>query len=298
MTNQSYLENSIKLIQTMEDIAIHRNPIGYVVGYSGGKDSDVLIDLFLRSGVKFCVIHNHTTIDAPETVYHIRRKFAKLTDQGIACKIYYPSKSFWQICEHKRMLPTRRFRFCCGELKERQIPELRFATFSFGVRRAESAKRAKKRDSIETRNRKDYSDTKHFHFDNADNVKQTDACYTNNYFIVNPLAYWENETIWEYIRSEKIEINPLYDRGFKRVGCIGCPLAGGGYCGNRYKEFQMYPKYKERYIKLCDRILELRKSEGRPNKYNFKTGEEYFNFWLELPDYSLGANSKIQALED
>lgn len=284
MNNQKLLDDSIRLLRGMEDVAIHRNPLGYIVGYSGGKDSDVLIDLFMRSGVKFFVTHNHTTIDAPDTVYYIRRKFAKLSEQGIPCKIYYPQRSFWQLCEHKKMLPTRLMRFCCSELKERQIPELRFATFSFGVRRAESAKRKKYRDSIETRNRKDFSDIQRFHFDNAEDVKQTDACYTNNYFIVNPLAYWDNNAVWDYIRGEGLETNSLYEKGFNRVGCIGCPMAGGGYNGSRYKEFAMFPKYRQSYIKLCDRIISERNSKGLPNKYGFKTGEQYFNWWLELPD--------------
>jgi len=68
-TEQSIYNQSIELIKTFEEVALQRNPVGYVVGYSGGKDSDVLVDLFRKSGVKFMVMHNHTTLDAPETVY-------------------------------------------------------------------------------------------------------------------------------------------------------------------------------------------------------------------------------------
>lgn len=93
-TPQSTLNQSIKLIQTFEESAIKRNPLGYVVGYSGGKDSDVLLDLFKKSGVRFFVFHNHTTLDAPETVYYVRRKFYELELQGIPCKIYYPQMNF------------------------------------------------------------------------------------------------------------------------------------------------------------------------------------------------------------
>lgn len=76
-TEQSMLNQSIELIKAFEGVALHRNPNGYIVGYSGGKDSDVLVDLFRKSGVKFMIIHNHTTLDAPETVYYIRKKFAE-----------------------------------------------------------------------------------------------------------------------------------------------------------------------------------------------------------------------------
>lgn len=273
-TEQSTLENSLRLIRGFEDVALHRHPFGYVVGYSGGKDSEVLVDLFRRAGVKFLVMHNHTTLDAPETVYHVRRKFSEWTAEGIPCKIYYPRQSFWTLCKEKKMLPNCSARFCCEDLKEYQIPELRFATRSFGVRKAEGVKRAKLRDSIETRNRVDYADNQRFHFDDTESVRQMDACYRNNFFIVNPLAYWTDNELWNYIHGERLEINPLYNHGFKRIGCIGCPLARK----HRTIEFEMYPKYKENYIRLCEEIWQERRKRGMKNY--FKTGREYFEFWL------------------
>lgn len=151
---------AISLIKSFEGVSLARNPLGYVVGYSGGKDSEVLVDLFIKSGIKFIVIHNHTGLDAPETVYFIRKKFKQWREKGIDCRIYYPKKSFWALCNEKKMLPTRRQRFCCAELKERNdIPELKFATHSFGVRKTESSKRANNRDSIETRNTESFGKT-------------------------------------------------------------------------------------------------------------------------------------------
>ena len=137
------------------------------------------------------------------------------------------------------------------------------------------------RDSIEMRDKENYKDIQLFHFDKSEEVRQTDTCYTKNYFIVNPLAYWNDNYLWNYIHSERLEINPLYSQGFDRVGCIGCPMAGL----HRVFEFERYPKYKARFIKLCDDIMELRKRENLSNKYGFKNGTEYFNYWLyeELP---------------
>ena len=69
---------AIELIKTFEPVALQRCPEhGYIVGYSGGKDSDCLVDLFIRSGVKFTVIHNHTTLDIPDTVRYVRKRFAE-----------------------------------------------------------------------------------------------------------------------------------------------------------------------------------------------------------------------------
>lgn len=270
---------AIKLIQEFEDVSLARNPLGYVVGYSGGKDSEVLVDLFIKSGVKFVVIHNHTGLDAPETVYFIRKKFKQWREQGIDCRIYYPKKTFWKLCKEKKMLPTRIQRFCCAELKERNdIPELKFATHSFGVRKTESVKRASHRDSIETRNTESFGTKSHqmFHFDKAEEVKQTSACYTNKYFIVNPIAYWTEQEVWDYIHENKIEYNPLYDKGFSRVGCIGCPMAGK----HRREEFAKYPKYKELYKKLADEIEKTMPNDNWKTNSNGKYSS-FFEWWLE-----------------
>ena len=270
---------AIKLIQEFEDVSLARNPLGYVVGYSGGKDSEVLVDLFIKSGVKFIVIYNHTGLDAPETVYFIRKKFKQWREQGIDCRIYYPKKTFWKLCKERKMLPTRIARFCCAELKERNdIPELKFATHSFGVRKSESAKRANHRDSIETRNSNGYGtkSCQMFHFDKAEEVKQTSACYTNKYFIVNPIAYWSEEEVWDYIHKYGIEYNPLYDKGFSRVGCIGCPMAGKG----RIEELKKYPKYKVLYKKLAADI----EKELPNNNWQKNSKVKYtnlFDWWIQ-----------------
>lgn len=120
-------ETAIKLIRDFEELALQRCPDkGYIVGYSGGKDSDCLVDLFFRAGVKFTIIHNHTTMDIPDTVYYIRKRFKEWRERGVECEIFYPEKSFWRICEEAKMLPLRKIRFCCKELKERQSYKGRF----------------------------------------------------------------------------------------------------------------------------------------------------------------------------
>ena len=185
-------DTAINLIKTFEPVALQRCPEhGYIVGYSGGKDSEVLVHLFMRAGVKFKICHSHTTLDIPDTVYYIRKKFKEWTEQGYDCEIFLPPKSFWELCEERKMLPMRRTRFCCSELKERQLYE--GAVHSFGVRKFESRNRANNRDSIETRRTESYNTNQKFHFDKSDEVKQMDMCYTNKYFIINPIAYWTTE---------------------------------------------------------------------------------------------------------
>ena len=77
--------NAIELIKMASNMSIRYYEKPIVCTYSGGKDSDVLLELFLRSGVEFEVHNSHTTADAPQTVYHIRDKFRRLEEKGIKC---------------------------------------------------------------------------------------------------------------------------------------------------------------------------------------------------------------------
>lgn len=42
---------------------------------------------------------------------------------------------------------------------------------------------------------------------------------------VNPLAWWTQEQVWDYIRTHRIPYNPLHDRGFPSIGCQPCTRA-------------------------------------------------------------------------
>lgn len=112
---------------------------GCVIADSGGKDSSALTHIAIKSGVPFKVVHNHTTVDAPETVYFIRKKFIELRKRRIEADINYPEESMWQLIVRKCTPPTRIIRYCCSELKEKHQKGRKLVT---GVRKAESESRA------------------------------------------------------------------------------------------------------------------------------------------------------------
>ena len=244
--------------------------------YSGGKDSDVLLQLAINSGIDFEVLHNHTTIDAPETVYHIRNTFKKLELQGIKCTIEKPTYkgervTMWSLIPMKMFPPTRIVRYCCTVLKERGGRNRAIAT---GVRRAESIARSK-RGIYEDYN----SDKKKkiiLNNDNDDKRRWFERCQKQAKTIINPIVDWNDENIKDYIQSEKIDLNPLYCEGFRRVGCVGCPMAGK----HRYVEFRRYPTYKKAYIHAFDRMLSARIANDK-DKTKWQTGYDVFRWWLE-----------------
>lgn len=115
---------------------------GCVISDSGGKDSSVLKHIAMKCkekyGLNFNIQHNHTTVDAPETVYFVREEQKKYKAMGIDYNILYPLMSMWQLIVKNGMPPTRRVRYCCAALKEYSGHGEKLVT---GVRKAESTNR-------------------------------------------------------------------------------------------------------------------------------------------------------------
>jgi len=42
---------------------------------------------------------------------------------------------------------------------------------------------------------------------------------------VNPLAPWDEDRVWSYLRRYKVPVNPLHDQGYPSIGCAPCTRA-------------------------------------------------------------------------
>ena len=254
-----------------------------ICAYSGGKDSDVLLDLAIKSGVPFVAQHNHTTVDAPETVYHIREVFANLKSQGIPTRINFPPEietvdgkrtraTMWNLIPKKRIPPTRRIRYCCEYFKERQFDGQHVLT---GVRWAESARRRGRGLHEKLHRNKEkriiYMD------ENDDAQKLFDICHKKARVATNPIIDWTDSDIWTYIQENNIPMNPLYARGWKRIGCLGCPMAA-----KSNRELSEYPKYRAAYLRAFERMRQVREERGLDNIGHFKSAETAFDWWSGL----------------
>lgn len=49
----------------------------------------------------------------------------------------------------------------------------------------------------------------------------------NNLIKINPLFRWTEKMVWEYIRSNTIPYNDLFDKGYRSIGCQPCTRAVG-----------------------------------------------------------------------
>lgn len=111
----------------------------YHLADSGGKDSAALRLVTEKSGVAFSIYHNLTTVDAPETVYYVRRMKELYLSRGIDFQIIKPPLNMWQLIVKHGTPPTRLMRYCCEALKESYGKGLKVLT---GVRKDESRNRA------------------------------------------------------------------------------------------------------------------------------------------------------------
>lgn len=296
------IKYSCEVLKTASEMSktYYKKPI--VICYSGGKDSDVLVEmakLALKPG-EFCIQNAHTSVDAPETVYYIRQRFDEWRKEGIQCDVILPRDqnghhiTMWNLIEKKKMPPTRLVRYCCAYLKETATPNQIAAV---GVREDESAARGGRNDFTIRTDKKaqsTYVDFKHIEevmredafmrerYGTNENELIGDECTyvkaakENKDLIVSPIYRWKNSDVWAYIRDNNLPYNPLYDKGFYRVGCVGCPM--GDYRGQTF-DFSKYPQYKKLYIHAFDRMLERHK--GTYKGQDWKNGEDVFSWWIK-----------------
>lgn len=283
--------DSLKLASEMSKY-FYNKPL--IITYSGGKDSDVLLDIARKclNSYDFEVLNSHTSVDAPDTVYHIREVFNDVRKKGTKCTVHIPKDkdgkqiTMWNLIQKKKMPPTRLVRYCCTTLKETSTPNRICAV---GVRSSESSGR-KGRNIFAIRGATK-KDAYYFSLEHSQEVfeesKVLDPIWDctliknmreNNAVIVNPIYEWTDSDIWEYIRENNIKYNPLYDRGYKRVGCIGCPLST---YKEKMREFSDYPKIKDAYIRSFQRMIDAYE-EGEQKKHSsWKTGLDVFEWWVE-----------------
>ena len=208
---QNVLKVASKLSKTY-----YKKPLA--VCYSGGKDSDVLLDIAIKTLApeEFVVINAHTTLDAPETVYHIRNKFKELKERGFNCEIKYPyykgeRTSFWKIALQHDILPTRWIRYCCKTLKEVSTPE---QIAVLGVRSSESKGREGRGDfGILGKKKEDaiYKSAQHTNamidFDQDPNNESSFECEiiksakANKNLNCLPIYQFNEYDIWAYIKN-------------------------------------------------------------------------------------------------
>jgi len=230
-----------KIEMAIERLREFEPPEGYALAFSGGKDSMVILDLAKRAGINYRPHYNLTTVDPPELVQFIKKQYPEV-------KFNKPKMSMWQLILHKGFPPTRVVRYCCHILKEGGGKGYNTIT---GVRWAESKKRSKRR-TVET-------------------------CLNKNMITVNPILDWSDEDVWQYIHSRELPYCSLYDEGFKRLGCIMCPMTSKI---GMLRDAERWPKYYNAYLRTFNKMIE----NGGGTYERWTHGQDVMIWWIYNPE--------------
>lgn len=179
---QKKINRAIRLLQGVQN--------GYdgeiEVAYSGGKDSDVILQLAKEAGIRYRAIYRNTTIDPPGTIVHVER---------MGAEILRPKETFFQLVA-KKGFPNRFSRFCCEKLKEYKVMD----KCIMGVRKSESSKRNER-----------YNEPTECRFYG----RKTKA---NHVEAIYPILDWTDNDVLAFVEDRHLTLAPVYytSRGANR----------------------------------------------------------------------------------
>ena len=255
--------HSVELLQKAEKIALSYDPDhGYYLAFSGGKDSQCLYHIAQLAGVRFQAHMNLTSVDPPEVIRFVKKNYPEV-------ELIKPGKSIFQHAIEKQILPTMRVRWCCAEYKETAGAG---KVTLIGIRKAESSRRAK-RNEVEINNRKFSGDLDGLeeyrqeqkakrmkrkskadgvNITNADEEQTLGCIHGKESLLISPIIYWTEQDVWEFLNKVvKVPHCSLYDEGWHRIGCIGCPMSSHK---QKMLENERYPHIKRGWIKAIKAI--------------------------------------------
>ena len=217
------------------------------VSYSGGKDSDVILELAKMAGIPYRAIYKNTTIDPAGTIAHAKE---------MGAEVIYPKESFFQLIGEKGF-PTRVSRWCCSVLKEYKVCDRAIQ----GIRRSESTKRAER-------------------------YKEPEVCRVysakEKVKVYLPILEWTDQDVAEFIKERNIKCHPLYYRGgefdvTKRLGCMGCPIQSRR---KQIQEFKDNPKLLKAWIRAGQKRYKSESYQNGGAKHKFKDAFEAMGYLL------------------
>ncbi len=171
----------------IERLKTFEPPEGYLLAFSGGKDSVCVKGLADEAGIKYKAEYRLVPVDPPELIKFIRRAYPEVN-------ILRPRGNMIEAIAAAGY-PTRQHRWCCEYFKH---PTKWEGITITGIRWVESVNRS---------HRKMYEPH-----------RQGKGIY------LNPIIDWLDSDVWSYIRSRGLPYCELYDQGWKRLGCVGCPM--------------------------------------------------------------------------
>ena len=252
---------SVDLIRKSENMALRLDPEnGFWNTFSGGKDSQVLYHLVKMAGVRHKTHMSLTSVDPPEVIRFVKTQYPDV-------ELIKPKISIYEMAKKKHLMPTRILRWCCAEYKE---------TFGagkvtlVGIRKEESARRAKREEISYTINGKRNEET----FDQwSEHKEKMVACVGGkDKILVSPIIHWTERDVWEFLNVNGIPHCGLYDQGYTRIGCICCPMSSYRL---KINETERWPHVKRNWLKTIQWLI-----DNGYIDHNFSDAETGFRWWI------------------
>ena len=236
-----------------------------IVQFSGGKDSMAALLWTLENITKkLLIVFCDTGFEAAETYKYIDYVEEKLSIPIIKIE----SKKYngmFDMVEKKKRFPSTKARFCTEELKVK--PMIDFILDSNedfiaiqGIRADESLARSKmqKQCTYFKFYFEAYNDKGKKHSYRGKEVRKFAKEKVND--ILRPVFDWTADEVISYILEKGFEVNPLYKKGFKRVGCFPCIMSNQ----TDIKSLNMF--YPERIKEISDFEIKTGSSLFPPDK--------------------------------
>lgn len=259
---QAKLNYSIELLRKAEKIALRLDPVnGFYLTFSGGKDSQALYHVAAMAGVKFKAHMSLTSIDPPEVIRFVKQHYPDV-------ELIKPVVSIYDMAKKKHILPTRIKRWCCAEYKE--VFGLGVVTLT-GIRKQESARRAK-REEISTQIKGKREEQTYDEWSEHEETIIT-CVRGKDKIIISPIINWTEADVWQFLNKVvKVPHCELYDEGYKRIGCVCCPMSTQR---QKVKELVRWPHVYRNWIKVIKWLMD----NGYVN-YDFKSPEFGLKWWI------------------
>ena len=260
---QGKIQHSVELLRKSERLALaYDSEDGFYLAFSGGKDSQCLYHVSRLAGVKFKAHMSLTSVDPPEVIRFVKKQYPDVN-------LVKPKKSIYQAAIDNQILPTMHVRWCCKEYKEGAGAG---KVTLIGIRHAESARRAN-RNEVEISSRKysgdlegldDYRKARNAQkrgrkpknyrevtIVNATGERTLGCIRGQESLLISPIIEWTDDDVWTFLNTLQIEHCELYDQGWHRIGCIGCPMSS---LKQKVIENERWPHVKRNWIKAIKAI--------------------------------------------